>query len=446
MSTKHPDFSVKRIDGFQCKPGKAQTLYWDGYAPGLGVRVTTAGSKSYIFESWLHGRSVRVTIGDVRTWTLGKAQDEATRLKTMTDQGKDPRRVKKEEAEAAAAARFRDANAAMLVGEAWTVYLTANENLWGAHHKRGHLEQSHPGGVKKKVGAGVTVPGPMIPILKLRLAEVTAQVLTEWIKGLAAKRKARARQSFQMFRAFWRWCGSRPEYKSVIDVTVIDDKDLRRQVPKGRTKLHDVLQRAHLRPWFEAVQKIPNPIMSAYLQGLLLTGARREELAELKWADVDFKYHSLWIKDKVSEEGRKIPLTPHLARLLSALPRKNKWVFRSQRSAAGRLTSPRMAHTNALKEAKLDHVTLHGLRRTFSSLAEWVEIPVGVVAQIMGHTPKATAEQHYKFRPLELLAVWHNKFETWILRQAGVIKPKKKRSKQRPPIKAPPRLRLVGNG
>jgi intergrase/recombinase len=53
-------------------------------------------------------------------------------------------------------------------------------------------------------------------------------------------------------------------------------------------------------------------------------------------------------------------------------------------------------------------------------LAEWVEIPTGVVAQIMGHAPNATAERHYVRRPLELLAVWHAKYETWILEQAGI--------------------------
>ncbi len=43
-----------------------------------------------------------------------------------------------------------------------------------------------------------------------------------------------------------------------------------------------------------------------------------------------------------------------------------------------------------------------------------------MIAQIMGHAPNATAEKHYINRPLELLAVWHNKYEAWILDQAGI--------------------------
>ena len=44
-------------------------------------------------------------------------------------------------------------------------------------------------------------------------------------------------------------------------------------------------------------------------------------------------------------------------------------------------------------------------------LTEWLETPAGVVAQIQGHKPSATAEKHYKVRPLELLRVHHEKIE-----------------------------------
>jgi len=161
-------------------------------------------------------------------------------------------------------------------------------------------------------------------------------------------------------------------------------------------------------------------VIAAYLQGLLLTGARREELAELKWADVDFSLGAVWVKDKVRPEGRKVPLTPYLASLVQSLPRRSEWVFSSPTAKDGKLAEPRIAHVRALEAAGLPHVSLHGLRRTFASLAEWVELPTGVVAQIMGHAPRATAERHYVSRPLELLAVWHGKYETWILEQGGI--------------------------
>ena len=67
-----------------------------------------------------------------------------------------------------------------------------------------------------------------------------------------------------------------------------------------------------------------------------------------------------------------------------------------------------------------DGLTFHGLRRSFGTLAEWVECPAGVVAQIQGHKPSATAEKHYRARPLDLLRLWHCRIEAWILSEAGV--------------------------
>lgn len=170
-----------------------------------------------------------------------------------------------------------------------------------------------------------------------------------------------------------------------------------------------------------------------------MTGARKEELAGLSWENVDFKWNSLTIKDKV-EGQRIIPLTPYVSQMLSELKRSNDtpkvrklkgtneqpkwkpspWVFSSPTAASGRIQGPHVAHQKALTTAGLPHVSLHGLRRSFKSLAEWVEMPVGVVAQIMGHKQSATAEKHYTVRPLDLLRLWHSRYEAWILKQAGI--------------------------
>ena len=71
--------------------------------------------------------------------------------------------------------------------------------------------------------------------------------------------------------------------------------------------------------------------------------------------------------------------------------------------------------------AAIEGLTFHGLRRSFRSLTEWLEIPAGVVAQIQGHKPSATAEKHYTVRPLDLLRLHHERIEAWILEQAGIV-------------------------
>jgi integrase len=69
-------------------------------------------------------------------------------------------------------------------------------------------------------------------------------------------------------------------------------------LPKAKAK-DDCLQREQLAAWFSAVLSIQNPVISTYLQGLLITGARREELAALRWEHVDLRWRSLTINDKV---------------------------------------------------------------------------------------------------------------------------------------------------
>ena len=160
-----------------------------------------------------------------------------------------------------------------------------------------------------------------------------------------------------------------------------------------------------------------------YLQALLLTGARPGELLALRWDDVNWQWRSLTLRDKDESKGgregfRVVPLTPYVSQLLAGLPRRSEWIFARTRGE-GPIAFP-YHETASVGAITGVHVTLHGLRRSFGSLAEWQELPAGVVAQIMGHKPSATAEKHYRVRPLDLLRVHHEKLEAWILEQAGV--------------------------
>lgn len=92
-----PELTVDLIASFECAEGKDQTLYWDGACPGLGVRVTRGGAKSFIFETKVRRVTpriqLRITIGDVRSWSIADARAVASRYKRLSDQGIDPRDV-----------------------------------------------------------------------------------------------------------------------------------------------------------------------------------------------------------------------------------------------------------------------------------------------------------------------------------------------------------------
>lgn len=451
----------ERIRRFTCPEGTKQIFLWDTEAPRLAVRAT-AGAKAFIFESKLNRRTLRATIGDVRAWNIDDARTEARRLQTLVDQGIDPREEKAERIAAAEAKReeARRTDAAAL--EAWSAYLEARSGRWSPRTLLDHQRLSDPGGRPKtrgrKKGEGdTTQPGILLPLLAHPLKKIDAAAVRTFLKDEAATRPTQAQNAFIRLRAFLNWCAERPEYQGQIHADACAGRIARDELPKRAAK-DDCLQREQLRPWFDAVRALP-AVPSVYLQALLLTGARREELAGLRWDDLDFQWNSLRIADKVEGE-RTIPLTPYLAALLRDLKRRNDtpppewrilhgkrirndldawepspWVFASKTAASGRLQEPRAAHNRALAAAGLPALSLHGLRRSFGTLAEWVECPAGVSAQIMGHKPSALAEKHYRRRPLDLLRVWHSKIEAWILEQAGIEQPTEQ--------EAAPALRVV---
>ncbi|WP_151448694.1 tyrosine-type recombinase/integrase [Lacisediminimonas profundi] len=416
---KRENFTSERVASFNCEPGKQQTLFWDGKAPGLGLRTTASGAKSFIFESRLHGKTLRITIGDVRTWTIGKAQAEATRLKSLTDQGIDPRQQEADKRAAREDAKIEAKRKELTFADVWSEYLIARHSKWSDGHYEDHVALSSAGGEKKKRGKGETAPGPLAALRPIRLSDLSAEKISRWLEKEATTRPTAAALSYRLLRAFIRWAEDTADYKGLIPADVYNARKVREALPKSQTKEGDSLQREQLAVWFESVRNISNPIASAYLQALLLTGARREEMAALRWEDVDFQWRSLTIRDKV-DGIRVIPLPPYLASLLSALARRNEWVFSSLSAKGGRIAEPRYAHMAAIARAGLPHISIHGLRRSFGTLCEWVEMPSGIAAQIMGHKPSALAEKHYRRRPLDLLRMWHDKIEVWVLKQAAI--------------------------
>ena len=193
------------------------------------------------------------------------------------------------------------------------------------------------------------------------------------------------------------------------------------------------IEQAQLPGWFKGTDKLRSRAAAAYLQALVLTGARREELAGLRWADVDFQWNKLTLADKV-DATRTIPLAPFMAHLLAGLPRHNEFVFASVRcikatkntpvqwvnaSASGRIAEPRAPHADVLADAGIPHVSIHGLRRTFALLGEAAGAPAGAIAQVMGHKPSAVAEG-YKPRSIDALRPYLAQIERFILDKAGI--------------------------
>jgi len=467
-------FTAGRIERFRCPPGKPQAFLWDARTPGLALRVTAQGARAFVFQSRLKdGGALRITIGEPASWTIPKAQEEARRLQGLIDRGHDPRieraaTVARHAAEREAA-KVERAKREVSGLDAWAVYCADRRDAWGARNHVDHLRMAAAGGAERKRSREkLTKPGPLFALLDRPLAALDALAVEEWVARETRTRPAFAALGFRHLRAYVNWCAEHPEYRGIVHADACKSRRAREKLVRPKAN-DDALQREQLAPWFAEVRKL-SPAMAAYLQVLLLTGCRAGEALDLRWADVDFRWQSLRIRDKVEGE-RIIPLTPYVAGLLRELKMRNDrrpdpprrirrdpeadaafardwrpspWVFVARLQSGERMKDASHAHKRALAAAGLPRVTLHGLRRSFGTLAEWVECPVGIVAQIQGHKPSeghkpsAIAEKHYRVRPLDLLRLWRQRIEAWILGEAGIEQPQDEQAAKPVP------LRVVG--
>ena len=434
LSTTH-ELSAGLIERLTCPPDAPKAFLRDKDVTGLKVRVTANGVKSFVYEAKLNGKAISRTLGGFPLMSIDDAKDKARELaKTVKTDKQDPRDLERQQREAVAIAKAQqDAEAiaavkaasvaALTVGEVWQAYIQERKPHWGDLHYRDHIDKAKAGGLpsgRRGGGKKLTQPGPLAALMPLALRDLDQPTIEAWAAKEGLTRPSSARLAWRLLTVFLTWCAEQPAYASLLPSKhPAKTKKAREALGKAGSK-KDVLQKGQLAAWFAAVQQLQNPVISACLQMMLLTGARPGEVLALRWEDVNTQWKGISIRDKV-EGTREIPATPYMLHLLAALPRRNKWVFSSPTSATGCLTEPNNPHTRACRAAGLEGLTLHGLRRSFKSLTEWLEVPVGVVAQIQGHKPSATAEKHYTVRPLELLALHHGRIEAWILEQAGIV-------------------------
>ena len=419
-----------------CPDGSPFVLVRDADKKGLRLRVTKAGGKHWQFETRIKGKLFTRALGEWPAVSIDDARAEAHRLRGLTEQGTDPRDLEGLQAKdaaaalAATAARLEaDKVQAVTVGDIWPQYMAEGKpkrrEAWKPRYRADLKAMAAPGGVKKVRGQGVTRPGPIFPLLALPLSQVNEDTLKAWHDREAKDGSHQAARALMMFRGFLRWASSKPDYRAMTNRDAGRAAAILDTLPSTKaTKRKDCLEDAQLPGWFAGADTLGNRTIATYLKALLLTGSRREEMAGLRWADVDFRWKRLTLADKVNDT-RIIPLSPYLAQLVSTLPRVanqdgtvNPFVF-AGKSASGHIEEPRSNFAKVNQLAGVTKLTVHGLRRSFSLLGESAGAPAGAIAQIMGHSPDSIAES-YRPRSVDALRPYLAQIEAHILKQAGI--------------------------
>jgi integrase len=429
------ELSVGIIERLICPSGAAKAFLRDRDVTGLRVRITARGAKSFVFEAKLNGKAISKTLGSFPLMTIEEAKVKARELARMVKNDKqDPREVERQKEAGIAAKVEAEKTHKLTVGDLWPQYLEEGKPkrrpAWKPRYRADIILMSSPGGVKKVRGEGVTRVGPLYPLMAMPLHLINEDTLKAWHDSEAKKGADYAARALMIFRGFLRWAVSKPDYRNLVNRAAGSAPAILDTLPSTKAnKRKDCLEVAQLPGWFAGADALGNRTIATYLKALLLTGARREEMAGLRWEDLDFRWNRLTLADKV-HDTRIVPLTPYLAQMLVTLPRltlppvnnevgkPNPFVF-AAKSASGHVEEPRSNFSKVNKHAGVVKLTIHGLRRSFSLLGEAAGAPAGAIAQVMGHSPDSIAEG-YRPRSIDALRPYLAQIEAHILEQAGI--------------------------
>lgn len=415
-------FTTYKLNQCECPSDKIYIIFWDEAVKGLGLKIYPSTKKVFIYQSRLGGKVLKITIGEFPLLTIDYARNKAKEFDLLISNGNDPRLEKKRliaknEKETKEQKRLK-----LRFCDVWNDYLHSNKDRWRERTYQDHIRLASG---NEEIISGknkrLSKPQPIHALLNTQLSEMTSHFLKNWLDTENQTRPTSASLSYRLVRACLNWAEEKEMYAGLLPDKSINAKSVKQSVSPIRAK-KDSLQKEQLQPFFKALLNLENSVMTAYLITTLITGARRNEIAQLKWTDIDMKWNTIHISDKIDDEGRTIPLTPYVKNLLENLPKFNDYVFYSEKSSTGYIVEPTKSLKIACREAGINHLTIHGLRRSFKTLSEWISLPAGITAQIAGHKPSGTEEKHYTVRPIDLLRKWHVEYENWILEQANIIK------------------------
>jgi integrase len=151
-----------------------------------------------------------------------------------------------------------------------------------------------------------------------------------------------------------------------------------------------------LRPFFEALAAEPNQTMRDFILLALLTGARRSNVAAMRWKDVDLR-NAEWRIPAPESKGRKqqlVPLGPEAVAILESrhLDDKANYVFPSERSKAGHIQDPRRTWQRVLEASGVNDLRLHDLRRTLGSWQARTGASLVVIGKSLNHRSREATQ------------------------------------------------------
>jgi integrase len=396
---------INLTDRFISSPGRTPPIgrkdYPDTQVPGLSLRVTAAGHKSFVLIARypLNPKNpTRRALGDYGKVTLEEAREKARGWLGMIGRGIDP---KVEDARQRAAAQRRQIN---------TFAAVAGEFL-----------DRHASGLRKEGEARRIVDQEFVkrwgarPVTDIRPEEAAAAIRAIVKRGAPYQ----AHNALGYLRRLFNWAIGTHEFG-------IDASPVERLSPKDLIGKREARERtltdAELRAVWDATEPMGFPY-GPLLRLLILTGQREREVADMSWPEVNFD-QALWTVPATRMKGgraHEIPLVPAAVALLQSLPRftSGEFVFTTTNG-----TKPVNGFSKA--KARIDRLSgienwkIHDLRRSMRTHLSALPVQDMVRELIIAHARpglhKVYDQHNYRAEKRECL-------EMWAVRLKGIVEP-----------------------
>jgi integrase len=348
-------FSKQRIEALPI-PADGRAEYRDAVTPGLVLRVTANGAKSFSLFRRVNGRPARVTLGAFPTMTVEQAQRRARELQGQIVMGVDPRTAKR---------KAREEPTLSVLFQFWM-------DSHAKQHKRTWEADERQYNTYLKPWAG------------RRLSAINkADVAALQLHIAAQKGRYIANKVLALLRAM---------FNRAADIGFAGPNPTAGIKKFPEEKRDRFLHGEDLRVFFAALAADQSPDLRDYFLVCLFVGARKSNVLAMQWVDIDLRAGIWRIPETKSGKPVVVPLVGPVMQLLEArrqVSHGSPWVFPS-RGKTGHLVEPKSAWKRIIERAGLSDVRPHDLRRSLGSWMAMTGAGLPVVGKMLGHTQPTT--------------------------------------------------------
>ena len=243
----------------------------------------------------------------------------------------------------------------------------------------------------------------ILPALgKKYLDEVTKKDIIDFHHGLRSRgyKPGTCNRSLVLLRYAFnlaiRWEVPGIQKNPTKDVPLFDDQEGKRD----RFLTQDETQRL-----FEAVTKSDNPLLQYIIPMLILTGARKREVLDARWEDMDVNKRQWRIPVTKAGRPRYVPLSNGVITLLANIPHKETvpWIFANPKTGKPYVSIYGSWNT-ARTSVGLRDVCIHSLRHSMASNLVNSGRSLYEVQRILGHTQIKTTQRYAHLSQESLIA------------------------------------------